>query len=192
MQTNETIRREILQYLDNIVLMINPGLGMPVPEHYPCKKKSSEIQDDLQDYIELINKVQRHTRCSASYCLCSNKNGQQECRFGFPKEITESTYIKYDGKGQPELITKWNDPMINPHNRIQLQGWRANVDIKPILTIHATLQYIAKYTSKTEPCSEAFSSILENILSKSQEDETVTTAVQKLLLHSVAKWNISA
>uniref|UniRef100_U9SSL0 Uncharacterized protein n=1 Tax=Rhizophagus irregularis (strain DAOM 181602 / DAOM 197198 / MUCL 43194) TaxID=747089 RepID=U9SSL0_RHIID len=33
-----------------------------------------------------------------------------------------------------ELTTARNDPLINPHDRIQLQGWRANVDLIPILT----------------------------------------------------------
>ncbi|PKC10734.1 hypothetical protein RhiirA5_288445, partial [Rhizophagus irregularis] len=84
----------------------------------------------MQDYIELINKLQRHTRCS-SYCLRINKQtGKQACRFGFPKEIAEKTTI-HNENGHLELITARNDPLINPHDRIQLQGWRANVDLKP-------------------------------------------------------------
>ncbi|PKC51007.1 hypothetical protein RhiirA1_313609, partial [Rhizophagus irregularis] len=53
-----------------------------------------------------------------------------------------------------------NDQYINLHSQLQLQGWRANVDLKPILTIHAALQYISKYASKAEPRSAAFSDIL--------------------------------
>lgn len=90
------------------------------------------------------------------------------------------------------MVTKRNDPKINPHSRIQLQGWRANVDLKPILSIHAALQYVSKYASKAEPRSEAFSNILGNILKESSEDEGITTPVQKLLLHSVAERDISA
>ena len=37
--------------------------------------------------------------------------------------------------GCPELVTTRNDPYINPHNQLQLQGWRANVDLKPVLSI---------------------------------------------------------
>ncbi len=46
---------------------------MPVPEQHPCQKKSSELYDDQQDYIDLINKLQRYTRCSPTYCLRINK-----------------------------------------------------------------------------------------------------------------------
>ncbi|PKY47626.1 hypothetical protein RhiirA4_544091 [Rhizophagus irregularis] len=43
-----------------------------------------------------------------------------------------------------ELTTTRNDPLINPHDHIQLQGWRANVDLIPILT----KQYVSKYASE--------------------------------------------
>ncbi|CAG8721781.1 4893_t:CDS:2 [Cetraspora pellucida] len=40
---------------------INPGLNAPVPDHHLCQKWPTEIDDGLQDYIELINKLQYHT-----------------------------------------------------------------------------------------------------------------------------------
>ncbi|PKK43636.1 hypothetical protein RhiirC2_627575, partial [Rhizophagus irregularis] len=70
-----------------------------------------------------------------------------------------------------------NDPYLNPHNRLQLQGWRANVDIKPILTIHAALQYVSKYVSKSEPKSVAFTEIFNQILNKSNSDENSLTSI---------------
>ncbi|GES74199.1 ATP-dependent DNA helicase Pif1-like [Rhizophagus clarus] len=80
------------------------------------KDKMSRILThfDLLDYIELVNKLQKHTRCSPSYCLRS-KDDEQYCRFGFPKDKVEHSFI-YE------------------NNR-----WRANVDLKPIPTICATL-----------------------------------------------------
>lgn len=144
------------------------------------------------DYIELVNKLQRHTRCSPSYCLRVNQAGEQSCRFGYPKENTEHTNVRDDGHGNPELVTARNDPLINPHNRLQLQGWRANVDLKPILSIHAALQYISKYASKAEPQSMAYSEILSHILNKSNPNDPFHTSVQKLLLRSVAERDFSA
>ncbi len=82
---------------------------------------------------------------------------------------------------------KRNDPLINPHSRLQLQGWWMNVDLRPVLSIHAALQYIAKYASKTELRSAAFSKILNQILSKSNPDDPILVPVQKLLLYSVAE-----
>jgi hypothetical protein len=66
------------------------------------------------------------------------------------------------------------------------------VDLKPILSIHAALQYVAKYASKAEPRSLVFSDILDRILSESQPEDTLLAPVQKLLLHSVAERDISA
>jgi len=48
---------EIIQYLDNLITMINPGLDMPVSKWYSCQKKSNKLYDDQQDYIDLINKL---------------------------------------------------------------------------------------------------------------------------------------
>ncbi|PKK71909.1 hypothetical protein RhiirC2_777839 [Rhizophagus irregularis] len=72
------------------------------------------INNDLQDYVELINKLQRHTKCSPSYCLCS-KHGQV-CRFRYPKERNDHSFIHEDNHGQPELVTSRNNPYLNPHN----------------------------------------------------------------------------
>ncbi|PKB97949.1 hypothetical protein RhiirA5_244077, partial [Rhizophagus irregularis] len=66
-----------------------------------------------------------------------------------------------------------NDQYINSHSRLQLQGWWANVDLKPILSIYAALQYVAKYASKAEPRSSAFSDVLNRILSESQPEDTL-------------------
>ncbi|PKY47869.1 hypothetical protein RhiirA4_463251 [Rhizophagus irregularis] len=44
-----------------------------------------------------------------------------------------AAYYRHLTRIKPELLTARNDSYINPHNRLQLQGWRANVDLKPIL-----------------------------------------------------------
>ncbi len=65
-----------------------------------------------------------------------------------------------------------------------------NVDLKLILIINATLQYISKYTSKLELCSEAFSKILTKILAKSDLNDSLLTVFQILLLHTVTERDI--
>ncbi|GBB86546.1 hypothetical protein RclHR1_12970009 [Rhizophagus clarus] len=184
--------KNVINYIDSIVTTVNPAMHAPIPEKHPCQKGSNEIDDRLQDYIKLINKLQQHTRCSPSYCKRTNREGVQTCRFGYPKEHIGVTFIREDKNGQPELCTARNNPYINPHNRIQLQGWRANMDLKPILSIHAALQYISKYASKAEPSSQAFSEIFEQILNNSNSDDSSLTSIQKLLFNSVSERDISA
>ncbi len=73
-----------------------------------------------------------------------------------------------------------------------MQGWRANVDLKPVLSIHAALQYISKYASKAETRSAAFSKIFNEILSNSEAEDSSLSSIQKLILSSVAERDISA
>ncbi|CAB5365540.1 unnamed protein product [Rhizophagus irregularis] len=84
---------------------------------------------------------------SPSYCLRVDHSGRQYYRFGYLKDTIENTYLR------DELITTSNDPLANPHDRLQLQGWRANVDLKPILNLNVALSYISKYASRSEPLS---------------------------------------
>ena len=77
--------------------------------------------DDLnQDLADLVATCQRHTRCLAAYCLCTH-NGQQKCRFGYPKPLQpETTLLTEDG--EPVLFTKRNDGLVNSFNPIQLSA----------------------------------------------------------------------
>ncbi len=105
MKNDESLMKEVIQYIDSIVITNNPEINASIPEKHPCQKKSNEIIDDTQDYVELINKLQRHTRCSTSYCLRTKRNGETSCRFGYPKEFNEQTYIRDDNHGQSELVS---------------------------------------------------------------------------------------
>src|SRR2546423_11335879 len=113
MKDNDDEMSRILSHFDSLIITINPCPDAPVPDRHPCQKGNEELCDDLQDYIELVNKLQRHTRCNPSYCLRS-KDGQQYCRFGFPKDNVEHSSIHENDRGQPELITSRNDPYVNP------------------------------------------------------------------------------
>ena len=79
MKENENLMNNVIQYIDSLVTTINPDINAPIPRRHPCQKNSAEIVDDTQDYVELINKLQHHTRCSPSYCLQTKRNGQTLC-----------------------------------------------------------------------------------------------------------------
>uniref|UniRef100_U9UHI3 Uncharacterized protein n=1 Tax=Rhizophagus irregularis (strain DAOM 181602 / DAOM 197198 / MUCL 43194) TaxID=747089 RepID=U9UHI3_RHIID len=44
------------------------------------------------------------------------KHGQV-CRFRYPKERNDHSFIHEDNHGQPELVTSRNNPYLNPHNK---------------------------------------------------------------------------
>jgi ATP-dependent DNA helicase PIF1 len=177
MKEDEETMTNMVKYLDSLITTINPGLDSTVPDRHPCQKRPEELHDDLQDYIKLVNKLQRHTQCNPSYCLRVDRMGQQSCRFGYLKEIIENTYIRDDNNREPELMTARNDPLLNPHDQLQLQDWHANIDLKLILTMNSTLRYISKYASKAERRSASFSEILNKILNNSEPNNSSLSVI---------------
>ena len=67
-----------------------------------------------------------------------------------------------------------------------------NVDLKPILTQHAALQYVSKYVSKAEPRSLAFSEVLDQALCNDNPDNPGIKVFQKLLIHTMGERDYSA
>ena len=107
-----------------------------------------------------MNSVQRHSKCSSAYCLRVNKDNDQYCRFHFPFDLTNGTFIRYNKVNsktglffRPEIVAKRNDSRVNRHQQVQLQGWRANCDIQLVTDHHACVEYLAKYASKAERMS---------------------------------------
>uniref|UniRef100_A0A1X7U2C4 Helitron helicase-like domain-containing protein n=1 Tax=Amphimedon queenslandica TaxID=400682 RepID=A0A1X7U2C4_AMPQE len=91
----------------------------------------------------------RHTRCSESYCL-HTRNGKQECRFGYPKNLQAQTTINITEEEEPVILTARNDGMLNSFNPIQIISWRANVDMQYIVSRNRVVRYCTKYVTKSE------------------------------------------
>ena len=144
---------KICQYVDWLLCTCNPespdnGLWMK-PSVHPCQKYYVNIQDSESDYVDLLNMVQRHTRCSTSYCLRRKQNEiEPKCRFNFPLQQCDKTSLQFQkintrdntSKYKVEIITKRNDTRVNNHQRLQLQGWRANCDIQVVVDYHALIK----------------------------------------------------
>ncbi|XP_066921730.1 uncharacterized protein [Clytia hemisphaerica] len=196
--------REVTEYVDSIVTACNPCTpeeGWVKPKVHPCKKKVEDIDENEldDDYANLVNSVQRHTKCSTAYCLRKKNDDEQYCRFNFPFEDCNETYIefeelnskKYGKQYRPKIVLKRNDSRVNRHQRLQLQSWRANCDIQPIIDYNACLEYLAKYASKAEKISDvardAFVSVVENL----KGTEQMRSVIQKLMIRAVGERDFS-
>ena len=198
--SNNTRKEELITFIDSLVSTTNPAVlsdgsnleNIPVPVVNPhvCARLYSQIEDYQQDLIELIATCQRHTRCSTSYCL-RTKEGQQVCRFGYPKPMQQQTTITNDND-ETELLTSRNDGLLNSFNPIQLSAWRANVDMKYIVSRHRVIEYCAKYATKCEPRSQPMRQIFQKIMDSLKSGNTSLTVVQKLLINSVGERDYSA
>ena len=190
-------KKKVIKFIDTLVSTSNPAVlpdgsnldSAPPPKVNPhiCSIPYSEVQDHKQDLVDLVATCQRHTRCSTNYCL-RKKQGQQVCRF---KPIQSDTLINTESE-QPELLTARNDTLVNSYNPIQLSAWRANVDMKYVISKQKVIEYCAKYATKTECRSQSLRDIFERIVNSLKDGNTSLTAVQKLLMNSVGERDYSA
>ena len=190
----------LIQHVDKIVSTVNPAVlpdgsnvdEAPPPKTHPhiCNKPYAEVEDFDQDLADLIATCQRHTRCSAAYCL-RTRDGQQKCRFGYPKPLQPETALVMED-GEPVLLTARNDGLLNSFNSVQLSAWRANVDMQYCVSRHKVIEYCAKYATKCEPRSQPLKEIFNTIVRSLKEDSTSLKAVQKLLISSVGERDFSA
>ena len=200
--------QEILEYVDRIVSTTNPAVlpdgsnvaDAPLPKTNPhiCSKPYSEVADYHQDLSDLIATCQRHSRCSAAYCLRTT-HGVQKCRFGYPKPlqpqtslVVESTSDNDEENQGPVLLTARNDGLINSFNPVQLSAWRANVDMQYCVSRRRVIEYVTKYATKSEPRSVPLREVYANIVRSLRDDSTSLKAVQKLLINSVGDRDYSA
>ena len=199
---------DICNYVDSIVTAMNPSPPINEewvkPDFHPCKRRFNDIppSEFEEDYADLANLVQRHTLCNSAYCLRKGKgdNTVQYCRFKFPFETCESTHIEYEEihtKNQqvafrPKIVLKRNDPRINRHQRLQLQSWRANIDIQPIIDHNACLEYIAKYASKAEKLSTVVRDAFVNVIGNLKTTDSTHKVIRKLMIKAVGERDFSA
>ena len=196
-------QQELVTYIDKTVSTLNPAVlpdgsnvaDAPLPKTNPhvCNKGYAEVQDHHQDLCDLIATCQRHTRCSAAYCL-RTKHGVQQCRFGYPKPLQPETAIVRDEENneEPVLITARNDGLINSHNPVQLSAWRANVDMQYCVSKRKVIEYITKYATKCEPRSQTMKEVYSNIVRNLKDNGSALKVVQKLLINSVGERDFSA
>ena len=93
----------VCQYVDWLLSTVNPNPpdeDMWVrPEVHPCQRSHQDIpeHEKQSDYVDLLNMVKRHTRCSTSYCLRKKSNETElQCRFHFPFDHCSETKLEFE------------------------------------------------------------------------------------------------
>ena len=197
---------DICNYVDSIVTAMNPSPAINEewvkPDFHPCKRRFNNIppSEFEEDYAYLANLVQRHTLCNSAYCLRKGDNTVQYCRSKFPFETCKNTHIEYEEVHtrnqqvafRPKIVLKRNDPRINRHQRLQLQSWRANIDIQPIIDHNACLEYIAKYASKAEKLSTVVRDAFVNVIGNLKTIDSTHKVIRKLMIKAVGERDFSA
>jgi ATP-dependent DNA helicase PIF1 len=159
----------------------------------PCLLNSEQIlsSNAQDDYEHLLNRVQRHTKCSVDSCL-RKKGSILKCRYNAPWEVRDDSILFIDEKGKKKYEPARNDDRLNVHNVDLLAMWRANVDCQPVVSRHVVLKYIAKYASKAEKRSESYQDMLSRISNASGSEAPVLCAYRRFLAETLVDRDIGA
>jgi hypothetical protein len=189
---NDESVQQFVRFWDKLVSTWNPKPTHPPAPVHPSSRQFTTLSDNQQELVELINRVQRHAKCS-SYCLRRDKITKKGvCRFRFPQDLRDLTeLVQKEGESLPEFLTKRNDPLLNSYNPTWILGWRANMDFRPVLSPHAAISYISKYVSKTETQSKTYKDILQTVVGNSDPNIRVAVVYQKVLSRLVGERDIS-
>ena len=107
-----------------------------------------------------------------------------------------TSYLAFEkltgGSIRATLTTKRNDPRVNSHNRLQLQHWRANVDLQIIVDVEACARYMAKYAAKGEPRSQTVHSIFKTCVNDLSGSSHAHKVLRGAMLRSVGERDFSA
>ena len=163
-------------------------VGWPHPAEQlcvPCRPATPgaprEISAGADRWLgRLLNAANRHDQ-HTDYCLRKDKHGKSFCRFHFPQQPRdENERVHFyseridDSEGSARGI-RWrlylpmNDPLRNSVNHWQALANRSNVDFQPLVDHMAALEYMTKYATKAEKGSGSFESVLNSVVSRSEE-----------------------
>ncbi len=114
----------VTSYVDTLFTAMNPK---DFSDPHPCCIDIQLLDENLYDshYIELVNCTQRHVCRSEGYCKSKKKSTFNQCRFGYPFELNESTKIMFSENinklVDAVIVLARNDPYMNPHIRVIAQ-----------------------------------------------------------------------
>ncbi|KAE9383307.1 hypothetical protein BT96DRAFT_1009384 [Gymnopus androsaceus JB14] len=99
------------------------------------------------------------------YCQVKHKVPSQTkpivmCCFDYPMDLRDTPAIGLTVNNDLNLKPCQNDPIMNTYNPALILAWQANINLKPILSKDAALNYIAKYGSKAEQQAPEFPRLL--------------------------------
>jgi hypothetical protein len=107
-----------IDFWDKHISTWHPDSTVPPAPVHPSARLFSTLEDTKMELAEILNRLQRHTKCTPGHCQRKNKTtGAIFCRFGFPKQCREETkYAKEPGREFAELHTRQNDEILNSYN----------------------------------------------------------------------------
>ena len=124
-----------------------------------------------------------------------------QCRFNYPFDLCPQTKLVFeplhrsDGKlprFKARIVTKRNDTRLNNHQRIQLQGWRANCNIQVVIDQYACIEYLSKYVAKGEPNSRMLTETFDIVMKNTDDNSDAQKTMKKVAMRTLGQRDFSA
>jgi hypothetical protein len=64
---------QFVTFWDSLISTWNPAMNIPPATLHPSAREFTSLEDTYQERAEILNRLQRHTRCSPGYCLRKNR-----------------------------------------------------------------------------------------------------------------------
>ncbi|KAF5331234.1 hypothetical protein D9611_013064 [Ephemerocybe angulata] len=168
---------EFKAYWDRFITAMNPfpraDENTPLPRPHPCSIPRDDLRNTNEELANLLNWIERHNRCTPSYCQIKRKVAGQASTIQCPSVRSPASHSTASAV-------------------FAFLAWRANVDFKPVLSKEAAIQYAAKYATKAEKQSPAFPELLAGVVNDADGALPAQRACQKLLNKMIGERAYSA
>jgi len=192
---NAEHRQQLADYFSQKVFSHAPIPNLPRPDTNPCQLPRPANKDNRTDVTELLNRCQRHSKCIATYCLRYNKRRKALlCRFSFPQPVCDRPKIEKNEKGQWKFFPQRSqaDVDLNHYHPLWIALWRGNIDVSPVLSKDAAVNYISKYAAKAESMSSELDKIILELAKDASGNDGIQMIVTKTLNRFVVERDFSA
>jgi ATP-dependent DNA helicase PIF1 len=92
--SNPISLQSFIDFWDKHVSTWHPDKTCPPAAVHPSAHEFATLEDTKKELAEILNRLQRHTKCAPGYCERKKKDtGETFCRFGFPKTCQDTSAL---------------------------------------------------------------------------------------------------
>ena len=114
-QESDTAREIFAKYWGELITACNPDPLRPPDLRNPASLDPTDVANTSDQFTAFVNRLQKHSHCTASYCLRTNRETKQSsCRFFFPRPLFADATITREINPRSSLFSPArNDPFLN-------------------------------------------------------------------------------
>ena len=119
--TDAAARATFAGYWGNYITAWNPDATRLPDARHPSSIPFADLTNTADQFTALVNRLQRHTKCTRAYCLRAGEEGS--CRFFFPRpEFEEPVVTKAINRKSWLFSPARNDPLLNQCAPVMTMG----------------------------------------------------------------------